>query len=312
MDAPRWVVTGGSGFLGRHLLDRLAGSKGGPSHAAVVAVGRRQPVGWGGEFLEADSTDLPRVRAVVAEVRPSAVCHLAGRTPPGSPEEFEAANVQGTQNWLSALAEAGRGVRFVLAGSAAELGPVPVTDLPVDEDYPARPVDPYGASKLRATLASLAAPEPIEAIVARVFNPVGPGLAMNQALGRFARAIAAGSGPLTLTVGDLRPRRDFVDVRDVADALIALAVGRGRAGRVYHIGTGRSHSVAEGLERLIALSGRAVTVEVDPERARSAGPLDSRAAIERITQETGWTPQIPWEQSLTDLWSSVANVGEIF
>lgn len=299
---PTWIVTGGTGFLGRHLLDRLGPIA--PGGAEVVAVGRRAPRGWPGRFVAADSEDRGAIARAVDQARPDVVFHLAGRTPPGTAEEFDRANSQATVHWLDALQAADRPARFVLAGSAAELGPVPVEALPVGEDWPCAPADAYGRSKLRATAAALAARPPLEAVVARIFNPIGPGMPPAQALGRFARALAEGAGDLTLTVGDLAARRDFVDARDVADALIALA-DRGRPGRAYHVGTGRSHRVGEGLDRLIALSGRRVTVEVDPAFARPAGPSDSRADIGRITAEVGWSPQIPWDRSLVDLWASV-------
>jgi GDP-4-dehydro-6-deoxy-D-mannose reductase len=137
--------------------------------------------------------------------------------------------------------------------------------------------------------------------VGRVFNPIGPGLPPSQALGRFASLLAEATGPVHLAVGDLDARRDFVDVRDIASGLFGLAL-RGRPGEVYHLGTGQSHAVREGLDRLIALSGREVTIEVDPNLARSRGPSDSRADIRKVVEEVGWSPRIAWEQSLADLW----------
>jgi GDP-4-dehydro-6-deoxy-D-mannose reductase len=137
-------------------------------------------------------------------------------------------------------------------------------------------------------------------MVARVFNPIGPGMSPNQALGRFASCLAT-PGPVELTVGDLDTRRDFIDVRDVARALIALARD-GQPGLVYHVGTGRSQRVGDALEHLRRLRGGRVDVTVDPRLASRPGPRDSRAAIGRITAHTGWHPQVPWEQSLQDLW----------
>src|SRR5207249_1819819 len=94
----------------------------------------------------------------------------------------------------------------------------------------------------------------------------------------------------------------FVDVRDAAEAMVLLAL-RGRPAQVYHVGTGRSHRVGDGLERLIRLSGRAVQVESRPPRVEGRGPSDSRADTRKIAAHTGWAPRIPWEQSLADLWS---------
>jgi nucleoside-diphosphate-sugar epimerase len=206
---------------------------------------------------------------------------------------------------LSALRCLGKPVRIVLSGSEAELGPVPPADLPVSEDYNGYPFDAYGRSKRLATVAGLGERPPQEVMVARIFNPVGPCPSTTQAFGRFAERLALpGGDPVVLDVGDLDARRDFIDVRDAAQAMLAIAL-KGRAGRVYHIATGRARRVSEGLEFLIGLSGRLVQTRVDPALLDRRGPSDSITKIERIGEETGWEPRITWEQSLTDLWRAV-------
>ncbi len=74
---------------------------------------------------------------------------------------------------------------------------------------------------------------------------------------------------------------------------------------MYNVGTGVSHRVGDGLERLIQLSGRSVHVSIDRELERRRGPIDSRASIDRIQRDTGWKPEISWEQSLVDLWNEI-------
>jgi GDP-4-dehydro-6-deoxy-D-mannose reductase len=195
-------------------------------------------------------------------------------------------------------------VRVVLVGSAAELGPVPVAELPVGEDHPCRPRDPYGLSKWFATAAGLSAGPPVHVSVARVFNPVGPGMPATQAFGRFARVLVnAQGGPQRLRVGELEARRDFVDVRDVAGALVAIAL-RGADRTVYHVGRGISHSVGEGLQYLVRLSGLAVSID-RAEGLSHSGPADSRADISRIVTQTGWAPEYTLEQSLSALWGEL-------
>ena len=218
------------------------------------------------------------------------------------------ANVLGTDRLLGALREAGLPVRVVLVGSAAELGPVPVDRLPLDEGVECRPMVGYGLSKWAAGYLGRVAGPPLEVISARVFNPVGPGLPRSQAFGRFARILAEpGSDPLRMVVGDLDARRDFIDVRDVARALVKLAES-GQAGEVYHVGTGRSRSVREGLDRLIQLSGRQVEVETKS-GARLMGPVDSRAEIRKIQKDTDWVPEVAFERSLADLWAEFDRPG---
>lgn len=300
---PVWLVSGASGFLGRHLLG-LLGRWPAPA-VEVVAIGRRLPEGWPeGAFLPADLEDPPSLRRAVASARPEVVFHLGGRTPPADAASFYRANVGGTAALLDAVEGLEVPCRVVAAGSAAELGPVPESRLPVDERTPCRPESPYGLSKWFASRLTASRVGPVEGVVARVFNPIGPGMPGGQAFGRFAAALAEpGPDPKVLRTGNLDARRDFIDARDVASALVALAL-RGRAGRIYPVGTGTSRSIAEGLDLLIALSGRRVTVEAG---STPSGPTDSRADIGAIARDTGWAPRIGFEESLADLWRSVAD-----
>lgn len=297
MTTSTWLVTGGSGFLGRPLLDRLHAER---PEDRIVAAGRTISEDWPSTgYRGADLDDPAGLARVVAEVRPDRVVHLAGRTPPAPPDVLYRANVLGTIHLLDALRAWGKPTRVVLVGSAAELGPVPAEDLPVAEGYPCHPAGPYGLSKLLATTAGLAAGPPLEVVVARVFNPIGPGMPASQAFGRFAVELAKGVGPTRMQVGDLEARRDFVDARDVASALVALA-DRGKPGHLYHVGTGRSRRVGDGLDALIAMSGREVAVESGA--GLPSGPGDSRADVAKIAADVGWGPTVPWEQSLRDLW----------
>jgi GDP-4-dehydro-6-deoxy-D-mannose reductase len=298
---PVWLVTGGSGFLGRHVLEELHSRR--LAGVELFVLGRKVPPGWGRDaFLAADLADPEDAERAVAIASPDVVIHLAGQTPPATPAALYRSNTLATLHLLDALRRQGRPVTLVLAGSAAELGPLEPEDLPVGEDHPCRPTGSYGLSKLLATTAGLAARPPLRIIVARIFNPIGPGLPTSQAFGRFAARLAEpGPDPLRLTVGDLDSRRDFIDVRDVARALVVLAES-GAPGQVYHVGTGRSHRVGEGLDHLIRLSGREIVVDVSPHLGGARGPGDVRAEITRIMTTTVWRPEIGWEESLADLW----------
>jgi GDP-4-dehydro-6-deoxy-D-mannose reductase len=303
-----WLVTGATGFVGRHVWNELRRGAEGSSHGAteVLALGRRRPPGCPEHrFILADLNDAPGLGRALRRIAPDFVLHTAGRTPPADDDELFRANFWSTTHLLSSLRSLEKPVRVVLSGSAAELGPVAAADLPVGEEHAGWPIDAYGRSKRLATLSGLAERPPLEVLVARIFNPVGPGLPETQVFGRFAcRLNEPGPDPVSLTVGDLESRRDFIDVRDVGQAMIAIAL-RGKPGQVYHVGTGRSRRVAEGLEILARLSGRAVETIVDPALLSRRGAPDSRAAIGRIITQTGWEPRIPWEQSLTDLWCEV-------
>jgi GDP-4-dehydro-6-deoxy-D-mannose reductase len=303
-----WLVTGTNGFVGRHVLDALNGGTRGPSQSEITVdvLGRRCSPNWlEDSFVAADFTDSDTLHEAIERIAPDFVIHTAGRTPPASDEELYRANFWATIHLLSALRSTRRPVRIVLSGSAAELGPVDPALLPVAETYSGYPRDSYGRSKRLATSAGLAQRAPLQVVVARVFNTIGPGMPPTEAFGRFAdRLTDPDPDPLDLQIGDLDARPDFIDARDVARAMIALAL-RGRSGLVYNVGTGRSRPVREGLERLIHLSGRSVRVRVDPTVQNRRGSADARANIDRIVSHTDWRPAISWEQSLDDLWREV-------
>ncbi len=309
-----WLITGATGFLGRHVLSALGHEleQTGRSGDSIIVLGRHRPPGWPEEaFVTADFDQPDRLREAISFIGPDHVIHTAGRTPPAPDEELYRGNFWATIRLLNALRTLNRRVRVTLAGSAAELGQVPPSDLPVDESYPCSPIEAYGRSKWLATIAGIAEKPPLEVVIGRVFNPVGPGLPSSQAYGEFAAGLlATASDPLPLLVGNLEARRDFLDVRDAARALVALAE-HGQAGSVYHIGSGQSRPVGEGLDRLIALSGRTVKLIVDPRRLARNGPSDSRADINRITAHTPWKPAIPFEQSVDDLWQEAKETSSV-
>ncbi len=298
-----WLITGGGGFIGRHVLRMVE-----REHADVVALGRKCPDDWAASHFVVADFDAPEtITRALQDVQPDIVIHAAGRTPPADPELLYRANTLATIRLLDSLRTLRKPCRAVIAGSAAELGPVEIDALPVNEDHPSRPIEPYGLSKWLATCAGFAARPPLEVVSARIFNPIGPGQPLNQAFGRFAARLASlDASPLI--VGDLEVRRDFIDVRDVARALILLAK-LGRAGTLYHVGTGESHRVGDGLDHLQRRAGRSIEVRIDPRFMGGSGPRDSRADSRRLQEHTGWRAEIAWEQSLDDLWFEAVSRG---
>ena len=260
-------------------------------------------------FLEFDLSfhSAKTLSDVLAPLGPLAVIHAAGRTPPADAPAMFSTNTRGTACLLEAIQLLQTSARMVLVGSAAELGPVPVDQLPAHELTPCRPVDSYGLSKWSSTRLGLSASNPgrLEVMVGRLFNPIGPAVPTSQVFGRLARELSMPRmGVAEMVLGNLGASRDFFDVRDAASALITL-IHEGKHGQLYHIGSGTPHTVAEGLGHLIRLSGRSVSIRGagDPPRQ---GPSSSWASISRVLNETSWRPRISFEQSLKDLWDDVS------
>ena len=189
----------------------------------------------------------------------------------------------------------------MVAGSSAEYGAAGGSSRP-NENAPVQPVTLYGSCKLAQTLAALSfARGPVSVVVARIFNALGPGTPENLAPGAFARQIARiakGLQPPEVAVGDMTPRRDYVDARDVAAALEIL-MRRGRSGECYNVGTGRSTPMSSVLRGLAKAAGSRVAQRVDPSRRRSSEVQDLAAGTRKLGA-LGWKPRIPLERSLAD------------
>ncbi len=241
----------------------------------------------------------------MSAARPDEVYHIAGTTRARAWDDLWRAHVTSTVNLLNALSSRAAPVRIVIAGSSAEYGAAGGSRRP-RENAPLEPVTPYGSSKLAQTLAALSFSNgPVEVVVARIFNVLGPGTPENLAPGAFARQvarIAAGLQPPEVVVGDLSPRRDYVDVRDVAASLEVL-MRRGRSGECYNVGSGRSTPMSAVLRGLAAAAGVRVTECVDPARRRPSEVRDLAGDIRKI-KTLGWDPKIPLTRSLADTLAS--------
>jgi nucleoside-diphosphate-sugar epimerase len=295
----RVLVIGASGFLGAHIRDR-AGAAG----MDVVTAGRSELPDSRSHFLMDLSADDPaRLAAVLAAVGPDVVVNCAGATS-GDVGTLAAANVTGTSALVRAMRMTGQPIRLVHLGSAAEYGPSePGTA--VAESAPARPAGAYGATKLAATrLVELGRATGLDAVVLRVFNPVGPGAPQTILPGRvvaeFRRALGSGTDAC---LGSLDAVRDFVDARDVADAALAAAAVPVLAGSAINIGSGTGTPVRTLVNELAAISGYDGPVhESSAGSPHSVGLSWQQADISRAERELDWQPRHDLRTSLADLW----------
>jgi nucleoside-diphosphate-sugar epimerase len=300
-DPMRLLIIGASGFLGRHV--RLQASAAG---LEVVTAGRS---GWPGlpshQRLDLSGDDAETIAAVITSVAPDAVINCAGATA-GDPDVLAAANITGVYALVTAMLVSRAPARLVHLGSAAEYGRTE-PGVPVAESATPRPAGPYGATKLGGTrLVELARTAGLDAVVLRVFNPVGPGAPQDGLPGGLAaqlrQALARGT-PVRL--GSLDVVRDFVDARDVADAALAAAAAPTLPHPVLNIGSGVGVPARALVKSLLAISGCTVAVREDaPGSARSAGLPWQQACITRALQDLDWRPGRDLTTSLTDLWEA--------
>src|SRR4051812_19766207 len=284
----RVLITGASGFAGRHLV------------AACRADGD--------EVIEAprsrvaDLRDAETALGVVAAARPDVVYHLAAQAHVGRSWEDPASTLTGnvamTLNLLEAVRAEAPAAVFLLACSSEEYGPPLV--VPTTEDELLKPANPYAVSKASCDLLGglYAGAHGLRVIRARAFNHSGPGQEPVYAIASFARQIALGGDPVRVVTGNADTRRDYTDVRDVVRAYRLLAA-HGEPG-IFNVCSGVSFSAREVVAALGRVAGVDVVHEVDPARVRPNEVMEVRGSFTRLHEATGWQPSIAFEQTLLD------------
>jgi GDP-4-dehydro-6-deoxy-D-mannose reductase len=295
----RVLVTGASGFAGSHLVRACA-----EAGDDVVPASRAAGV---------DLMDPAAARAAVARARPDVVYHLAARAHVGEswaePAAFMHENVTLALHVLEAVRDEAPAATVLMAGSGEVYGPP--ARLPVDEDAPLRPQNPYAVSKAAADLLAgfHADAHGLRVIRARAFNHGGPGQEATYAISSFARqaAVAAEAGAgvggagghvVSFVTGNADTRRDYTDVRDVVRAYRLLAE-RAEPG-VYNVCSGRTASARELVTALAAAIGAELDHRVDPSLVRANEVAEVRGSPERLRAATGWEPEIPLDRTLAD------------
>jgi GDP-4-dehydro-6-deoxy-D-mannose reductase len=308
---PRALITGVAGFGGSHLAEHLV-------ERGFVVLGLDHPsasqanlAGISVEMLSADLADLDRreLNDFIGRTEPAAVFHLAGmasvRRSWDSVKETVSVNSLGTLNLLEALLGRSSRPPLLLVGSAEEYGAVPPRRQPIREDAPLAPKSPYSLSKVwQESLGSYYRRlEDWPLYMTRTFNHTGPRQNPDFVCADFARQIAlieGGGAEELIRVGNLKARRDFLDVRDVVRAY-RLVVEKGRPGGIYNVCSGGKWKISELLAILLSLSSKKIRVEVDSDKIR---PVDIPLLCgdpSRLRRSTGWKPKVPIEKTLGDL-----------
>jgi GDP-4-dehydro-6-deoxy-D-mannose reductase len=288
----RVLITGASGFVGRHLAAACA-QAGDEVHGASRSGG-------------ADLRAAEAAGAAVAAARPDVVYHLAGHAHVGASWEDPAGTLQENLAMAVNVLEAVRAQApeaVVLAVGSGEAYGRPES-LPLTEDAPLRPQSPYAASKAAADLlaAFYADAYGLRVVRVRAFNHAGPGQEPRYAISAFARQLAAaldaGEDPAVIVIGNPETRRDYTDVRDVVRAYRLLAAA-GEPG-AYNVCSGRALSARELVAALGEAAGARVRHEVDPARVRGHEVAEMRGSPARLERLTGWRPEIALARTLAD------------
>lgn len=281
------LVTGGSGFAGRYLVELLGADVAAPPSS------------------ELDLGDAAAVRTAIAELQPAAVFHLAAFSSPSQswdrPDQGLLTNLAMTLNLLEAVRYEAPQAAVVLAGSGQIYGDAP--ELPITEDQPLEPGNPYAVGKAASDMLGRQYAEAfgMQVVRLRPFNHAGPGQRDEYVVSSLARQVAeaeaAGQSEMTLRTGNPESRRDFTDVRDVVRA---YALAAKLDGGPFNVCSGRSASVAELVELVAGHARIPIRHEVDPARLRAHDARDMCGSHDRLTAATGWAPEIQLDRTVRD------------
>ena len=302
------VVTGAEGFIGSHLVKFLQ-SKGWNVVGSYVQRGPITPAKLPNlQFVQCDLRNGQRVTQLISRYQPTHIFHLGAQSLPtvswADPVMTFESNVMGSLYLLEAARHAKRRPVIVSACSSAEYGNVPESAIPVKEEQPLKPLHPYGISKVCLDLLAREyfLDYGMPTVNIRLFNTTGPGKT-SDAPSDFVRQlvrIKKGLQSPIIEVGNLQPRRAFLDVSDTVRGFY-LAAMKGKRGESYNLCAARTYRIQELLQTAIRLSG--VQAEIRPV-ARLMRPSDEKiifGSTQKIRKDTGWKPLHSVEQTLQSM-----------
>jgi len=316
-DNKKVLITGITGFVGSHLADYILENY---PEIQILGLARwRSPTDNIKHILNTitlqfgDLLDPFSLKTILSNHKPDVIFHLAAQSYVpfsfSSPVATLNTNVIGTCNLLEAIKElklASDCNPVVHVCSSSEVyGQVRKDEIPIKEDVPLRPASPYGVSKVGEDMLGFQywLSWKIKTLRTRMFTHTGPRRGDVFVVSNFAKQVAtieAGLAPPVVKVGNLESIRTFTDVRDAVRAYWLL-VTKCTPGEVYNIGGVETMTIGEMLNMLLGLSSvKNIKIEVDPNRLRPSDVTLQIPSTEKFYKETGWKPEIKFEQTLQD------------
>jgi GDP-4-dehydro-6-deoxy-D-mannose reductase len=308
----RLLVTGITGFVGSHMTE-YALTRGAEVSGSMRWRSKTENIDHLREritLVECDLRDLSSVRNLLEITEPTHVVHLAAQSFVAAswkaPAETLTTNIISQVNLFEAMRGLKIAPRFLAIGSSEEYGLVHPDELPIKETNPLRPLSPYAVSKVTQDMLGYQYFKSygLPIIRTRAFNHEGPRRGDVFVTSNFARQITeieAGLREPVIFVGDLKPKRDYSDVRDIVRGYWAL-LERGEPGEVYNLCSGKSWPIQHVLDFLLGQSRvKGIAVKIDPARLRPSDVMELEGDPSKIERAVGWKVEIPFERTLMDL-----------
>jgi GDP-4-dehydro-6-deoxy-D-mannose reductase len=298
MPATTILVTGAGGFVGRYLIPELQ---------AAFPGGRI----IGADDVTLDITDEAALRSAFMSHQPDFCVHLAGIAAIGAarsdPAHTWRVNFFGSLNIGRAILDAAPNCRLLFISSSEVYGQSFKPGLPLDETALMAPMNTYAASKAAAEMGLTAlAADGLRLIKLRPFNHIGPGQREDFVVPAFAGQIArieAGALPAEVSVGNLTPERDFLDVKDVCAAYVACLQNFDRIANneIINVASGTAHSIGAVLQQLLSLSAQTIAIRPDPARMRPSEISRASGNADKAALLLDWKPEIPLRETLLEV-----------
>ena len=312
------LITGITGFVGGHLVNRILDRE---YPVAIHGISRTQPgcdffqnnscVADSVKFHIGDLTDYSWVQQCINDIKPDSVIHLAAQSSVAdswrTPRETVLNNVTGFLNVIESIRKSRIDSHILSVGSAEVYGKVNMQNLPITENHPLMPLNPYAAARItqedltRIYSGSFA----LSINTTRSFNHIGPGQDTRFVASSIAKQfaeIAKGKREPKILTGDSSIIRDFLDVRDVADAYLMI-LQNGKPGEVYNVCSGKGRKISELVSTLSDITGISVISEELDQLKR---PQDNPVLVgsnAKIRMELGWQPKISFESTMKEIFN---------
>jgi GDP-4-dehydro-6-deoxy-D-mannose reductase len=311
------LITGISGFVGGHFVHYLATHR---KDLEIHGISRSKPA-WdfvnmpsqlldNHYFHQADLNNIPRIKLLIEDIQPDYILHLAAQSSVAeswrTPVDSFMNNTNIFLNIIDTVRLNDNAARVLSIGSSEQYGIVSEQDLPLSEERPQSPENPYAVARVaQEYLARIYAKGyDLDICCTRSFNHCGPGqtdrFVVSAIVKQFVQVVRGIQKPV-INIGNGAIVRDFIDVHDVIEAYNVL-LSRGKKGEVYNICSGEGRAIKDIVEMMSEMLG--IQVEVYQEAAQIR-PIDNPRIIgsyKKIHQDIGWEPTIPFVQSLKSIY----------